>query len=154
MKSVALVALRTVLSFWLGAAVLFVATSIREITSPRISEASREVLPAVRFPLYYGFGISCVLLALGLTVYLLRTRVWGQIRNGTMIALVSILALVTLADYFWVYRGLLDLMQSGQLDGPRFELYHQLSMWVNALALGICAAAAALANWPVRSDRR
>ena len=52
------------LCVWVGAAALFVITSIFEQTSPEFGSLIRDQLATIRFPLYYQFGFA----ALGTTL--------------------------------------------------------------------------------------
>ena len=43
---------------WVGAAFLFVATSVTEQVQPSFAPATKDTLALVRFPWYYGVGFA------------------------------------------------------------------------------------------------
>lgn len=149
MRPWALTLLRTLLSFWSGAAVLFIATSVREITSPIISDASREVLPSVRFPLYYSFGLICISLAWTFCLGLVRMATWPSSRGRILLQATSLLLIVFLADYLWIFRSLQEMMLVGVTDSDRFVFYHRASMGLNAVGLILSLGCAWMSNWPI-----
>ena len=55
---------RFLLAAWVGAAVLFVITSVAEQTSEHFDSLIRDQLATIRFPLYYQFGFACLFGAL------------------------------------------------------------------------------------------
>lgn len=51
-------AARFLTSFWLGAAALFVAAGVREVTTPELSDAVKDLLVSRRFPVFTAFSGS------------------------------------------------------------------------------------------------
>ena len=135
----ALVIMRLALSGWLGAAVLFVVTSIVEQLFPDFDSAVRDQLATIRFPFYYATGTFCCTVALACGVLCRSID-----RRRMMALLLTILAsLVFVLDYWFVSRPLQELIiPSGQPRTDRFAQLHNLSGVVNSLHLLLILTAA------------
>ena len=146
MKTLCLVAARLSLSGWIGAAALYVVTSVHEQTSPRIDSPTRDILAAIRFPDYYAFGFVMTGAALVFGVLALpRIR---RVLFGLLL-LAAIGCMVW--DYFQVFQPLLQLITPpGQSRTEEFARLHNLSKLINEIDVSLCAVAAIILNWPVR----
>ena len=45
---------------WVGAAMLFVITAVREVRHPGFDSSTKDTLALLRFPAYYAFGFVVV----------------------------------------------------------------------------------------------
>ena len=140
--------LRTSLVGWLGAAILFVAVGIREVTDPRLDSTTRDILVSVRFPLFYAVGLTLLTIAT-LAACLARPAWWW--RRTALIGLPALALLLMVVDYVTVYGPLLELVSPpGQPRTALFQRYHSLSTVINTTGLGIVLTAAVLSQWPCR----
>jgi hypothetical protein len=136
-------AARFALSAWVGAAALFVVTSVREVQAPELDSYVRDILIGVRFPSYYLFGFSLVGIGLLATFAAgcLAPAKRGRLFVTAGIVLVALAAM--LGDYFWVYRPLVEMVTPpGQSRPAQFVDYHEASKWVNFASLSLCGLAA------------
>jgi len=148
MSSFGLFLARTAVSAWVGAAVLFVIVSIREITFDGFDTVTKDQLVALRFPLYYSCGfilMSCGLIGAVLTSdeRLLSTR-------RRWIAVLALIVAISIfgGDFSVIYDRLLTLITPpGQARTPEFIVLHKLSMWVNLAQLVLCIIAMMALNW-------
>lgn len=149
MGKLALAVARLALSAWVGAAVLFVITSVREVRHGGFDSATRDVLAAVRFPPYYAFGF--VLVGIGLFGTAIAWQ-QGAIRRRRALAVLGLVAaalLLMVVDYVWVYSPLREtITPPGQTKPARFASLHAASEWINTVDVTLCLVAAALLNWP------
>jgi hypothetical protein len=161
MRSLCLTVARLTLAAWIGAAALFVATSIREVR-PRQSgfdfefdSATRDRLVALRFPLYYRYGF--VLVGTGFLCGLLA---WGHPALGRWrpriaLVLLAIALLAMAADYAWVYQPLTRMIDPpGGTKPAEFTQYHNLSKWTNEGQVTLVLVATVLLSWPGRGTVR
>ncbi len=148
MQRICLTIARFALSAWIGAAALFVVTSIAEQRSTAFGSDVKNVLATLRFPAYYLFGF--VLVGLGLVGgamgvdRLRQRRRWFAIVSCLMLAL-----LLMLVDYFAVYSPLYAIVTdpSGVRDA-RFMQLHRWSEQINTIDVALCLIAAIAACWP------
>ena len=140
-----LAAARACLCAWVGAALLFVAVAIREVTFPEFPSPTRDQLALLRFPVYYLFGFSLLSTAVaGLAVHAISGAAPRSIRWPTLLALVAILTM--LADYWLVYQPLVNaITPPGTVRPPTFGTLHRWSEILNSVQLLCCIAAAGLA---------
>ena len=135
------------LAGWVGAAVLFVITSIAEQVFPEFNSTTRDQLATIRFPFYYASGVICCTLALASGV--LCRSVSRRVMVGLLIVVAA--AIVFALDYWFVYRPLQALIiPPGQ---PRTEQFTQLHTWsrnVNTFHLLLILLAAVQVNLPIR----
>ncbi|MEO2034325.1 MAG: hypothetical protein ABGZ35_19790 [Planctomycetaceae bacterium] len=147
----ALVVMRLMLAAWVGAAVLFVLTSVAEQMFTEFNSTVRDQLATIRFPLYYATGITCctLTLAAGVLCRSLSRRLTAALVLATLAGIVFGL------DYWFVYRPLQELIiPAGQ---PRTEQFTQLHTWsrnVNALHLLLVLTAAVQAALPLTCGKR
>lgn len=146
----ALAALRFVLSAWVGAAVLFVITSVAEQTSPNFGMETRDQLATVRFPLYYMFGFAVHALSLVAVVLFRMFSAAGQRgRANLLMMLVVISSAMIWYDHVNVYRPLQDLIiPAGQPRTEDFKRLHQLSAYLNSTHIFVMLVAASIAVLP------
>lgn len=148
MKSLGLMLARFCLSAWIGAAALFVVTSISEQVSTAYGSDVKNVLAAIRFPWYYGFGFSLVGLSLiGGLIGVDRVR---QPRRWRTLGVCLALALVLMTvDYVAIYSPLRDIVTnpSGVRDA-RFQELHRWSEQINTVDVTLCLIAAIAVCWP------
>ena len=138
--------LRFSLCAWVGAATLFVITGIREVTSPEIAPATKNLLASIRFPAYYAIGFTLVVLAAVCAVPL-RGKVRPASRGTSIVALLAVVLLLMVGDYVFVFQPLLDLMELPDArDKPEFTLYHNWSKYVNFASVGLCLVTAVLVS--------
>jgi hypothetical protein len=137
--------LRFSLCAWVGAATLFVITGIREVTAMRFEPATKNHLAAVRFPAYYFVGFLLVGIAV-LCAVALRSRFDSRTRGTTIVVLLTVVVLLMVGDWFFVFNPLLDLMDlPGARDKPEFTSYHKWSKYLNFASIGLCLVTAVLA---------
>lgn len=147
----ALVLVRLVLAGWVGAAGLFVVTSVAEQTSAEFDSTIRDQLATIRFPFYYATAIGCCTLTLAGGVL---CRSLSRILTAAL--LLSVLASIVLGlDYWLVYRPLQDMIiPPGQVRTTRFIELHQWSRQLNTVHLSLILVAALLAALPVNVGKR
>jgi hypothetical protein len=147
MGKLALTVARFAVSAWVGAAVLFVITSVREVRYGGFDSTIRDELAALRFPPYYVAGF----LLIGTSIVCAAVA-WKRLTRRRMLIILGILVAalaLMLADYFWIYGPLADMITPpGQSRPERFERLHVASEWVNSANVLLCLIAAALLNWP------
>ncbi len=148
MQRLCLTIARLSLSAWIGAAALFVVTSIAEQRSTAFGSDVKNVLAALRFPAYYGFGF--VLVGLGLVGGMIGIDRRQHFRRWCVLIGCLYLALLLMSiDYFTIYSPLYAIVTdpSGVRDA-RFLQLHRWSEQVNTVDVTLCATAAIAACWP------
>ena len=135
---------RFLLSAWIGAAVLFVITSVAEQQFPGFEPEIRNQLATIRFPKYYAMGFVVVLASLGCSV--------GRLSSGTrsktdraVLGLLVLAGVTMLIDFVFIYRPLHAMMID--LQRPRdteFQWYHQASKYINSFGILLTFVAAIL----------
>ncbi len=127
MKHVAIAWARFATSAWVGAATLFVITSVMEVTDPRLESTVRDILVAVRFPAFYATGAA--LLGTAWLATLVGRRWFSA-------ALLAITLGLMAADYVAVYRPLVELVTPpGKPRTEAFQTYHRWSEGLNGFEL-------------------
>lgn len=147
-----LVVLRLTLAFWVGAAVLFVMTSVAEQVFPEFNATIRDQLATIRFPFYYMTGTACCTIALA-TGVMCRSL---SPRLTVSLVVVALASGVYAYDYFYVYRPLQELIiPPGQPRTDEFERLHEWSRNVNMVHLVLILFAGIHAAIPLpRSSER
>ena len=148
MQRVCLIIARVALSAWIGAAALFVVTSIAEQRSTAFGSDVKNVLATLRFPSYYCFGFALV--GLGLAAGAIGVdRLQNQRRWMSLVGCLALALVLMLVDYFAVYSPLYAIVTdpSGVRDA-RFLQLHRWSEQVNTIDVTLCAIAAVAACWP------
>lgn len=151
-RSVCLTLSRLALAGWTLAAVLFVVTTVQEVSSPEIEAATKAHLTDMRFPAYYSFGFS--LLTTGFVTAIFGCQLPGiaRIRKVAVISLSGAGLLLMGVDYFWIFDPLREMSADPLAARPaEFVTYHQYSMYLNGLGILVIALAATTLSWPVGS---
>lgn len=141
--------LRFSLSAWVGAAILFVVTGVREVTMTDFDAATKNLLAVTRFPAYYAFGFTLVAVAAIASFSLILVDKERRPRKITLL-LLSILALIVMyLDHRFIYLPLETMMldPEGRLQ-PEFFTYHQRSKYINSFSVGVCLIASFIAACP------
>ena len=154
MPHAALFVARFCSSAWLGAATLFVIVGIREVTHGGFDAATKDVLVAIRFPMFYLTGAILVGAAwLGTCLASKHAELTKRRQCVAVFSLLAVLAVMAL-DYRFVYQPLLAMVTPPGIDKPHvFTQYHQASKYVNLLGLTLCLVASIALNWPCSSPR-
>lgn len=148
MPRICLTIARFTLSAWIGAAALFVVTSISEQRSTTFGSDMKNVLAVLRFPSYYWFGF--ILVGVGLLSGAIGVDRHRQRRRWLAIIGCLVLALVLMVtDYVAIYSPLFAIVTdpSGVRD-TRFLELHRGSEQINAVDVTLCLIAAIAACWP------
>jgi hypothetical protein len=152
MQRLCLTIARFALSAWIGAAVLFVVTAVREATSPAFDSLIKNQLAALRFPPYYLFGF--VLVGLGLVCGARGVRRQDHRRRWTLFVGALGLSLgLMLIDYCTVFLPLYEIVSHPEAArDERFSRLHQASTWLNFADVALCSVAAIAVCWPNREQ--
>jgi hypothetical protein len=133
---------------WVGAAVLFVITAVREVRHPLFDTATKDTLALLRFPVYYAFGFVIVSVALAGTVLALRDRQKGQRRVVVAAWLLGVVLVLMVADFAAIYLPIVGMITPvGRARSAEFAGYHRASILINVCGVALCAIAAALLSW-------
>jgi hypothetical protein len=128
-------------AMWIGAALLFVLTSIMEQLEPAFDTATRDRLALIRFPWYYATG--AVLLFASSIAALIASR--GRMLTKIAVVLLLLAGSVMIVDYAFVYRPLRSRLSPPGIE--RFADFHQLhewSEWLNSVGFLLTAASVVL----------
>ncbi|HIF01394.1 MAG TPA: hypothetical protein EYG03_07420 [Planctomycetes bacterium] len=150
---ISLVLLRLLLAAWIGAAVLYVITSVAEQTSSIFDSVTRDQLATIRFPLYYdfGFGIHVAGFVLAFVVWN-RSTPENRRRFLIIFLLILLSGLLITLDYFFVYSPLQELITPpGQVRSQQFMQLHTMSRHANEVHLTVMLVAAILASLPLKA---
>lgn len=149
MRTVCLILARFAIAAWVGAAVLFVITSIQEARSPLFDSVTKAELANLRFPSYYAFGFTLVAASLACGLWARKAPAVGARQMTVFLLLTGIALVVMAADYVWIYRPLSDMIaQPTEARPARFQTLHQFSQYVNTVHIGLCLAAALVIHRP------
>lgn len=152
-SNLALLIGRLSITAWVGAAVLFVVTSVLEITSGQFASDDIDRLIAIRFPPYYRFG--GISLGAALIGVLFSGPLWkhAHVRWGLVSVLITIASALMAIDYYVVFTPLMEMITPpGQPRPQKFQELHQASEMINGAGLLISFVAAVLVNWPMSHD--
>ncbi len=136
--------LRFSLCAWVGAAVLFVVSVVREVTTP-FEMLVKNQLVALRFPVFYAFGFVLLgtAFASAIALILLKARRPKMLRGIAVLSGLSLLLM--LFDYRCVYLPLEAMVLSKDyVIPPDFFSFHQWSKWVNLVTALMSVVAAGL----------
>ena len=154
MKNLLLSISRFAITAWVGAAALFVVTLVIEVSSDKIDSPIRNELARQRFPAFYSFGFTLVIVALASSLAG-GSKLVGTRRSWIYIGLLSLVLLIMVVDYFAVFLPLIAMLADDEASRPAsFVGYHEASKYINALHVGLCAIAALLIAWPQIKDER
>ncbi len=144
MQSLCLMIARISLAGWVGAAALYVVTSIREQVSPVFDSTIKNTLATTRFPAYYAFGFTLVIVAIACLFVARNHRSLSKLRSRIALALLISALMLMIADYIWIYQPLVEMITpADRAAHPDFQVYHIASKHINELDLTLCFAAAA-----------
>ncbi len=154
MFSVSVTALRLLLAAWIGAAVLYVITSIAEQTAPDFDSVSRDQLATIRFPLYYKFGFFIHVGAAVLSVFSCVSSKQVAPRRFFVVMLLVFASFVLFwLDYQFVYTPLQEsIIPPGKARTQDFVKLHTWSRHANEVHLTVAFLAALLSAIPIRSQ--
>jgi hypothetical protein len=125
---------------WVGAALLFVVTAVREVRDPSFDTLTKDQLALDRFPAYYLFGFVLVSVAFVGALTAKRSR---PVRVATV--LLALALGVMIGDFLRVYQPLVEMVNPpGRAKPAEFQEYHRRSMWLNTCNVGLCALASVL----------
>lgn len=148
-RSVCLTLSRLTLSGWVFAAVLFVVTTVQEVSSPEIEAATKAHLTDMRFPAFYSFGFTLLITGFVTGIIGCQSTGFGRGRRIAVAALAGASLLSMTIDYLWIY-GPLRAMSADPLAArpAEFVTYHHASMQINGLMAILAFLAAAAVSWP------
>ena len=143
---------RFALSAWIGAAALFVCTSISEQIAPTFDSDMKNTLAAIRFPWYYGFGFGLV--GIGFVGSMIGVRRAEQRHRWAVVVTSLVLALTLMAfDYISVYTPLYEIVTSPTaVRDARFVELHRWSERINSIDILLCMIAALAVCWPTKTN--
>ena len=142
---------RFALSAWIGAAALFVCTSISEQIAPTFDSDMKNTLAAIRFPWYYGFGFGLV--GIGFIGSVIGVRRAEQRHRWAVVVTSLVLALTLMAvDYVLIYTPLHEIVTSPTaVRDARFVELHRWSERINSIDILLCMIAALAVCWPTKT---
>ena len=151
MQSMCLAICRFSIVAWVGAAALFVVTAVTEQTAEDFDSIIRDRLALLRFPFYYAFGFSLVIVSL-VCGWLARKHPAVTVKQISLfLGLSAIALLLMIVDYVWIYQTLARLITPpGGARSSEFVVYHNASKYINEAGITCCLLAALLIGWPRR----
>ena len=147
--------LRLLLGAWVGAAVLFVITSVAEQTSPQFDSIIRDHLATIRFPLYYKFGFAIHGVGVLLSFVLCVQAPSGLAGRCRAIASLIVCATIMIGlDHQLVYLPLQELITPpGSVRTTEFQKLHKYSEYANTVHVLLMLIAAIIASRSVSSSK-
>ena len=131
-------------AFWVGAALLFVLTSVAEQTSSQFAPFIRQQLAMVRFPWFYRVGGVVIAITACSSLGIANKGRWGQVAS----AAIWLAAILMIIDCLFVYRPLVEQLRQTVLPASqRFENLHGVSEGLNAVEFLLMTAAALILQW-------
>lgn len=128
-------------AMWVGAALLFVLTSVIEQMDPALDAATRDRLALIRFPWYYGTG--ALLVFVSLVAAMVASR--GRLLTKVAAVLLFLAGCVMVADHTFVYRPLrARLSPPGAERTTEFQNLHGWSERLNSAGFLLSATAMVL----------
>lgn len=151
---------RVLLAGWIGAASLFVVTSVSEQVSPDLDPVSKGTLALIRFPWYYTFGMTMLVFGLLFGLLGMGENVVRFARRVAFIMVTALAILVMAGDFLFVYLPLANLTKEEVAaevveHSPEFERYHEYSKSVNMLGLVLASVGTLLVcspTWEPETD--
>ena len=145
--------LRFSLCAWVGAATLFVVTGVREVTMTDFDAVTKNVLAATRFPAYYAFGFTLVVVSASSALGLILINKEARRRKIAVLSLSVFSLVVMYLDHQFIYQPLEIMMlePEGRMD-PEFFTYHQWSKYIICISVGACLIASFVSACPARSS--
>lgn len=143
---------RCLLAGWVFAAILFVVTTIREVRSPDIESTTKSHLAEIRFPPYYQFGFTMLVLGSVASVIAFRPPSVSVCRFRSIVILLGLCLVLMTIDYIWIFGPMNEMTMNVQVARPaHFADYHRASMQINSAGLVAALSVAAMACWPLRA---
>lgn len=160
MQKFSLTFARILLAGWVGAAALFVITSVAEQLSPDIDPVTKGTLALIRFPWYYTFGLTMLVFGLLFGLIGLSDNVVRFARRIAFIMVTSFAILVMCGDFLFVYLPLSNMTaqeveQEVEEHSNDFQRYHEYSKRVNLLGLALASIGTLLVcspTWEPETD--
>lgn len=153
LRNLCLTLSRFTLAAWVGAACLFVITTLQDVHSPDLSSVEKAEIVVRRFPIYYRFGFGLLISALVLTIT--AELLSGGIRRWLTVSLALLPVLLITADYVWIYLPLETMTAAVDRARPAaFIEYHSASKWINAVQVSASLLAAIAVCRPASSPTR
>ena len=147
MRNICLTLSRFAISAWVGAACLFVVTTLKEVHSPQLDSVAKAELAVLRFPVYYMFAFGLV--AVAVVTFAAAPHSISKVRRILSVGIAALVLLLTTIDYFWIYQPLAGMTAAVQEARPaEFVALHQASKWINTTQICISLVAALLLCWP------
>ena len=145
--------LRFSLCAWVGGAVLFVITGVRELSTAEFDAPTKNLLVLLRFPAYYWCGASLTLTG-GLSAALLARTSGPHRKRLLTIAILCATSLAVMAiDRLCIYSPLEQMMtRPDRTIDPKFWAWHRMSKYINMLTIGSVLLAGILAVQEPRSS--
>ena len=135
-------------SGWVMAATLFVAILVAQAISQKFDSIILDQVTAIRFPIYYGFGFSLLIVSLIGTALAIVGKILPKIRGLAIIVLLAIALILMTVDYYTIFLPLLDLITPpGKARTAEFQSYHDASELINKMGLMISLMAALVLCW-------
>jgi len=144
MQNWCLTVARLVLTFWVGAATLFVVVVVRVNHFMELDSIMRGQLIVIRFPAYYAFGFSCVITGLVTTIAASNHAAVSRRRMVIAAAFTAVALATMVADYAFIYSPLYEMVVSADALPSSFRSYHEASKYVNLFDVGLCLVAAVM----------
>lgn len=142
---------RFAISAWVGAACIFIATTLRDVHSTTMDSVAKAELAVQRFPVYYNFAFALLGAAFVLGICGL-IKATAQ-RKAVTIQLLLLPLVLTVIDYLWVYRPLESMTVSVHEARPaQFVTFHTASKWINIVQVSASVAAAIAVCWPIEQN--
>jgi hypothetical protein len=139
---------------WVGGAMLFVVTAVREVRHPGFDSATKDTLALLRFPSYYAFGFVLVSVALAGSLFALMGPKKGE-RRRTVVAswLLGLVLALMVADFLAIYLPIVGMITPvGRAHPAEFAGYHRASIAINVCDVALCGIAALLLCWPSKLE--
>jgi hypothetical protein len=139
---------------WVGAAMLFVITAVREVRHPGFDSVTKDTLALLRFPAYYAFGFVVVSGALAGCVFGSMGREKGdRLRIVAASWLLGLVLVLMVVDFVAIYLPIVGMITPvGRARLTEFAGYHRASIAINVCDVGLCGIAAALLCWPGKHE--
>ena len=145
--------LRFSLCAWVGAAVLFVITGVRELSTAEFDASTKNQLVLLRFPAYYWCGALLTLSGCISAALLARTSGPHRRRLVTISGLCAASLVVMAIDHSWIYTPLEQMMtRPDRTIDPNFWTWHGMSKYINMITVGLVLVAGILAVQEPRSS--
>jgi hypothetical protein len=138
---------RFTIAAWVGAAALFVVTTLSEVHSPNLDSVAKAELAVLRFPAYYMFAFGLVAAALILSACWPTTV--SKLKRWTASSLLMLILILTGIDYVWIYTPLVQMTAAVDEARPAaFVSLHETSKWINTSQICVSIVAALTVCWP------